>query len=76
MRHTGATRRLLAGVDIVTVSRILGHRSIQTTMRYLHAVKDHMQESINRGSLMDVKNGTDFQGDGVTKCVTNVVSSS
>ena len=62
LRHTGASRRLLAGVDIVTVSKILGHSTIQTTMRYLHLVQDHMQEAINRGSL---KQGTVWREPGV-----------
>ena len=73
LRHTGATRRLLAGVDLVTVSKILGHRSIQTTMRYLHLVQDHMASAINRGSLVvDEKEGN-FQVEGGTKSVTKVL---
>ena len=51
LRHTGASRRLMAGVDIVTVSKILGHTTIQTTMRYAHLVKSHVEDAINRGSL-------------------------
>jgi integrase len=51
LRHTGASRRLLGGVDIVTVSKILGHSTIQTTMRYLHLVQSHLHEAINKGSI-------------------------
>ena len=51
LRHSGASRRLLAGVDIVTVSKILGHSTIQTTMRYLHLVQSHLHEAINKGGL-------------------------
>lgn len=36
LRHTAATRMVEAGVNIVAVSRILGHASITTTMRYAH----------------------------------------
>ncbi|MGE5444969.1 MAG: tyrosine-type recombinase/integrase [Ignavibacteriales bacterium] len=36
LRHTAATRMIEAGVSIVAVSRILGHSSIQMTMRYAH----------------------------------------
>ncbi len=51
LRHTGASRRLRAGVDIVTVSKILGHSTIQTTMRYLHLVETQLTEAINKGSV-------------------------
>jgi len=51
LRHTGATRRLLAGVDIFTVSKILGHVSLETTKRYLHLIQDHLHDAINKGSL-------------------------
>ena len=54
LRHTGASRRLLAGVDLVAVSKILGHSTIQTTMRYLHLAKNHLSEAINRGSVADL----------------------
>ncbi len=76
LRHTGATRRLLAGVDLVTVSKILGHRSIHTTMRYLHLVQDHMASAINRGSLIVQEKEGGFQIKGVTKSGTNVVKPS
>lgn len=73
LRHTGATRRLLAGVDLVTVSKILGHSSIQTTMRYLHLVQDHMASAINRGSLVFDETGENFKDEVGTKTGTNVV---
>lgn len=37
-RHTFAVQLLIAGADIYTVSRMLGHKSIKTTEIYLHAV--------------------------------------
>ena len=36
LRHTFATRLVLSGVDLVTVSKLLGHSTIQMTMRYSH----------------------------------------
>ena len=37
-----------AGVDIITVSKILGHASIQMTMRYAHPTPDHMKQAVER----------------------------
>lgn len=47
LRHTAATRMIQAGVDLVTVSRILGHASIQMTMRYAHPTPENMQRAVD-----------------------------
>jgi len=51
LRHTAASRRVMAGVDLVSVKEILGHRDIQTTLRYAHLAPGHLREAVNRGSL-------------------------
>ena len=51
LRHTGASRRAMAGVDLVTLKELLGHSSITTTMRYAHLLPGHVRESVNKGSL-------------------------
>jgi site-specific recombinase XerD len=51
LRHTAASRRVMAGVDLVSVKEILGHRDIQTTLRYAHRDPGHLREAVNRGSL-------------------------
>ena len=54
MRHGYATHLIEAGVDLLTVQRILGHRSILTTARYTHLTErkqDNAEQLIN--SLVD-----------------------
>jgi len=47
-RHTCASRLVMAGVDIRTVSEILGHRDLVMTLRYSHLAPSHLKDAINR----------------------------
>lgn len=42
LRHSYATGLLEAGVDLLTISRLLGHASFTTTMVYLHCRREHL----------------------------------
>ena len=42
LRHSYATGLLEAGVDLLTISRLLGHASFTTTMKYLHCRRKHL----------------------------------
>jgi len=54
LRHTAASKMIEAGVDLVTVSKILGHSSIQMTMRYAHPSPENMRRAVERlGEILD-----------------------
>ena len=48
MRHTFASLALMSGVDVPTVQKWLGHTDIQTTMRYIKVLPQHMQEQAKK----------------------------
>lgn len=45
LRHTCASYLAMAGVDLRTIGEILGHRTIQMTMRYSHLSREHLREA-------------------------------
>jgi len=48
LRHTAATKMVEAGIDIATVSKILGHSSIMMTMRYAHPGEKTMRAAAEK----------------------------
>lgn len=49
LRHTFATRALECGMDVRTLSEILGHRNPTVTLnRYAHSLTEHKFEMMNR----------------------------
>jgi integrase len=46
LRHSAASAMIRNGIDIVTVSKILGHSSIQMTMRYAHPTSENMSRAV------------------------------
>ena len=48
LRHTFATRAIERGVNVKTLSDILGHSQVQITMDlYCHTSLDHMRDVMN-----------------------------
>ncbi len=52
LRHTYATQLIKNGVDLLTVSRLLGHSSIKTTEIYAHTLEETKIEAVQ--SLNDM----------------------
>ena len=59
-RHTFATLNLTAGVDLYTVSKLLGHTEIRTTQIYAEVVNSAKIEAVNKVSdIFKTKGGDD-----------------
>jgi integrase len=50
IRHSRATNLLRAGVDVVTVSRVLGHKSLASTTSYLHLLVEDIRKKLEEAS--------------------------
>ena len=56
LRHTFATRALESGMDIKTLSEVLGHKSATVTLnRYAHSLMEHKQSAMDKFGVLLTK---------------------
>jgi len=60
LRHTFASHLVMAGVDITTVSKLLGHKSLTMTLRYSHLAPEHLTKAVNMLNLTGEKKSTAY----------------
>ena len=46
LRHTFASRLVMAGVDLRTIQALMGHKSINMTLRYAHLAPEHLKKAV------------------------------
>lgn len=47
LRHTFASNLVMEGVDIMTVKELMGHKTLEMTLRYAHLAPNHKTRAIN-----------------------------
>ena len=56
LRHTAATLMVMGGIDLVTVKEILGHSTIEMTMRYAHPTPENKRRAVEvLGSVFEAR---------------------
>jgi site-specific recombinase XerD len=72
LRHSWATHALEAGINLRVIQRYLGHRSLNTTMLYLHLTKTGEEDACRRlNELMTPEKKEPSQQDSATEEPSN-----
>jgi integrase/recombinase XerD len=62
LRHSYATHLLEAGIDVVTLQKILGHRDLSTTAHYLHLTTTRLRQTPSLLDLLALPRATGVEG--------------
>lgn len=68
LRHSAASFMAMAGVDLMAIKQILGHKTIQMTLRYSHLSPGHLQSAvaaIDRAMSASVESTSQFTSQSV-----------
>ncbi|MGC8555077.1 MAG: tyrosine-type recombinase/integrase [Candidatus Acidulodesulfobacterium sp.] len=47
LRHTFASSLVMNGIDLATIQKLLGHKTINMTLRYAHLSNVHLKDAVN-----------------------------
>lgn len=53
LRHTFASHFVITGGNILTLQKVLGHSSVNMTMRYAYWSLDHLQDALRLNPIVD-----------------------
>ena len=69
LRHTFASHLVMAGVDLVTVKELLGHKTINMTNRYTHLAQEHKAQAVAKlgERIQGERNATESQSGSVSE---------
>jgi len=55
LRHTFASHLAMKGIDLFTISQLLGHADIKMTQRYAHLAPNHKKIAVNMLNITEAK---------------------
>lgn len=53
LRYTFASHFVITGGNILTLQKVLGHSSLNMTLRYAHLSPDHLQDALRLNPIFD-----------------------
>jgi integrase len=74
LRHSFASIRVMAGVPLYSVHRLMRHKSIAMTERYAHLAPDYLRSAIETGSAFGVRDDIGKVGQQSNITATNVAT--
>jgi integrase len=76
MRHTAITKLVQAGVDLPTIQRISGHKTLAMVLRYTHVHGQHIDQAIRALGRTSPELGANGTGRAITQELHRAVSGS